>query len=341
MKDKKILYITCLNKKNRKYDGERIKNTHIFSVLKKNYDTTTINLSICKIFNTFRIFWHGLFFKNKYEYIVISKDPRGANIIHKILRFVRYPTNKIVYFEIGPFLYDRIMNGTIDSKTFMFDRLIVVETNSLKNELESIGFENIGVFPNFKPIVDIEFKKKKYPSKVLSLVFLSRIEEQKGLFDLLDALVFVNKYRVKYSLDVYGRVQSKQAEIRLNEYLEKCSFLSYCGKMDVGSKSSYEKLSYYDLHVFPTKYSEGFPGSIIDFFIAGVPTLSSSFARANEILSSDDSIVYKQYDMNDLIAKLEYIYDNQSMLEKLRVNSFNKKDNYSIQAFEEYLKQVL
>ena len=31
----------------------------------------------------------------------------------------RYPSSKIVYFEIGPFLYDRILNGSINKETFI------------------------------------------------------------------------------------------------------------------------------------------------------------------------------------------------------------------------------
>lgn len=338
---KKILYITCLNKKNRKYDGERIKNTYIFDVLNKNYKTTTINLSVHKFINSFRIIWNGLFSKKKYDYLIISKDPHGANIIQRMLKMVGFPSSKIIYFEIGPFLYTRIQNKTINPRTFIDDKMIVVETKSLKDELESIGFTNIDVFPNFKPLPNNKFKKINYPKKQLELVFLSRIEEQKGLFDLIDALIIVNKDYIKYRLDIFGRIQSSNDRIKLYDYLNKYKFLSYGGKMDVGSEESYETLSNYDLHVFPTRYSEGFPGSLIDFFISGVPTLSSSFQRANEILSPDDSIVFEQFNTKDLIEKLVYIYNNQSLLNTLRSHSFDKRKEYSIQAFEEYLKRIL
>ena len=52
---KKILYISGLNKKNRKHDGERIKNTYIFNSLEKKYKITLINLSSFKILNTINL----------------------------------------------------------------------------------------------------------------------------------------------------------------------------------------------------------------------------------------------------------------------------------------------
>ena len=342
MKNKqRIIYISGLNKKRRKYDGERIKNTLIFKSLIKKYDVTLINLSSFKLLRTIKIFICALFKKRKYDFAIISKDPHGANIIHKVLKLAKFPSDKIIYFEIGPFLFDRINNGSIKLETFISDRLIVVETPSMKRELESLGFQNIDVFPNFKPVVNIDFVAKKYPIDTLNLVFLSRIEEPKGLYDLIDVLSIVNKQNIKYRLDVYGRIQSNGDKQRLENYLKKYQFVQYKGKMDVGSVESYRILSKYDLHAFPTKYTEGFPGSIIDFFIAGVPTLTSSFARAHEILSTDDSIIFEQFNNNDLLNKLEFIYNNQNILLSLRENSYKKRCMYSTESFEKYLDKII
>ena len=339
--NKKVLFISCLNTSKEKFDGERIKCTLIYESLKKFVNLSVINLSVHKIINTLAIFFKTLFGKKKYDYVVISKDAHGANIIQKILKLSRYPLNRVIYFEIGPFLYDRILNGSIKKETFTKDRLIVVETPSMKEELESLGFERISVFPNFKPIIDVPFIEMKYPKESLDLVFLSRIEEPKGIYDLIDCLSELNKDKIRFNLDVYGRPQSDVEEKRIRELEQKYSFVQYFGMMEVGSFESYRTLSRYDLHVFPTKYREGFPGSIIDFFIAGVPTLSSSFARAHEILSNNDSIIYEQGNTDDLMAKLLDLYNNQYQLVKLRKNSYSVREKYSVEAFENYLQNLI
>lgn len=337
----KALFISCLNTSKEKYDGERIKCTLIYNSLKKFFNLSLINLSRHKIFNTLLIFLKPLFSKRKYKYIFISKDSHGANIIHKILKLTGFPSSRIIYFEIGPFLYDRILDGTIKKETFLNDRLIVVETKSMKEELQSLGFERISVFPNFKPICRIPFYPQQYPKKVLNTVFLSRIEEPKGIYDLIDCLKVVNDGKTKYTLDVYGRPQNIQEEEKIKEMASRYDFINFYGPIEIGSQDSYIKLSKYDLHVFPTKYREGFPGTIIDFFIAGVPTLSSSFARAYEILTTNDSIVYEQGNNNELIKHLENIYHNQDKLIELRKNSFARREQYSVESFEEYLKELI
>ena len=327
--------------KNEKFDGERIKSTLICKSLSNFLQLDIINLSTHKIFNSLRIILMVCFNKKKYQYIIISKDSRGANIIHRILRLVHFPVNRIIYFEIGPFLYDRILDGSIKKENFISDKLIVVETNSMKNELQSLGFKRVDVFPNFKPICKIDFNEQKYPKDVLRLVYLSRIEEQKGIYDLIDTLTIINKNKIKFVLDIFGRPQSKSDNQRIQELSAKYKFVNYFGMLDVGIKENYEMLSNYDLHIFPTKYKEGFPGTLIDFFIAGVPSLSSTFARAHEILSTKDSLFYKQNDNNDLINKLNYVYNNQSILNELRINTFNKREVYSVEAFEFYLGKII
>lgn len=337
----KILYISCLNTSKEKFDGERIKCTLIYDSLKKYANLSLINLSKHKVLNTLAIFFKTLFGKKRYEFVVISKDAHGANIIHKILKLSRYPLNRVIYFEIGPFLYDRILNGSIKKGTFIKDKLIVVETQSMKEELQSLGFERISIFPNFKPICRINFKEQKYPKDVLKLIYLSRIEEPKGIYDLIECLVKLNQEKVRFTLDVYGRPQNKDEENKIKTLSDKYDFIDFLGMMDVGSKMSYEKLSEYDLHIFPTKYREGFPGSIIDFFIAGVPTLSASFARSHEILNKDDSIIYEQGNNNDLIKKLNDVYMNQKELTVLRKNSFSRREQYSVESFEKYLEGLI
>ena len=341
MNNNRLLYISCLCTPKEQFDGERIKCTLIYESLKKFIKLDVINLSTHKIINSLKIFFKSLFGKKKYDYVIISKDSHGANIIQKLLKLSHYPSSKIVYFEIGPFLYDRVLDGLINKNTFLGDRLIVVETQSMKDELLSVGFERVAVFPNFKPVCEIPFSKVNYPKPTLEAVYLSRIEEPKGIYDLIGCLVNINNDSIKFKLDVYGRPQSKDDELKMQSLAEQYSFINYLGPIEVGSKESYVKLSKYDLHVFPTKYREGFPGRLIDFFIAGVPTLSSSFARAHEILSDSDSIIYKQDDNEELTAKLAYIYENQNLLSHLRENTFSKRKQYSVESFEDFLKGLI
>lgn len=336
----KILYIASTNTKKNHFDGERIKSTLIFDTLNKYFVTDLINLSRFKIFNTLKIAFISCFFKKKYSKIIISKDPHGANIIHKIFKFYKVDFTKVYYFEIGPFLYDRILAGNINKNTFLYDKLIIVETNSMKDELASLGFKNLIVFPNFKKIPSLDLIQQNYPKKSLKLVYFSRIEEMKGIYDLINAIKIVNSESIKYELDIYGLLMSKKDKIHLNELIKNTNEIKYKGTFNIKNESSYKILQQYDLHAFPTKYAEGFPGSLIDFFISGVPTISSTFRRSGDILSEQESYFFKQNDIDDLIYQLNSIYENQNTLNLKRKNTYLKKDNYSIEKFNEFVNMT-
>ena len=337
---KKVLFIASLNTSKERFDGERIKSTLMYSSIKKLTDVEVINLSKHKLLGTFRILFHGLFSKKRFDKIIISKDPHGANIIVKVLKFAKFPMDKILYFEIGPFLYDRILNGSIKKETFL-DVPIIVETNSMKKELKSIGVNVYDVFPNFKLIYDIELPKKSYPKDVLNLVFFSRLDEMKGVYDLLECVLDLNKNGPKFNLDIYGKYSINFEEKSFNDLISKSDLISYKGKLDINGAEEYRLLSQYDLHVFPTKYSEGFPGSLIDFFIAGVPTLSSIFDRAYDILTDDDSFFFDKGNKEDLKKQLLYIYDNQITLSQKSLKTHNRRNEFSDKTFEEYLSKLL
>ena len=101
-------------------------------------------------------------------------------------------------------------------------------------------------------------------------------------------------------------------------------------------------LSKYDLHLFPTRfYAEGFPGTLIDFFIAGVPTLSSTFVNSADILSEDDSFFFEINNKEDLISKLLYIYSNQNELLTKRAKTKDKRKDCSIEKFNLFLEKTL
>ena len=337
---KNILFIASLNTDKEQYDGERIKSTFMYDAFCDLSNVKVINLSKHKVVNTLKILLVAIFKKKKYDKIVISKDPHGANIIMKILRFGHFPLNKIIYFEIGPFLYDRIIAGSIKKDTFLgID--IVVETNSMKEELLSLGFKSIDVFPNFKPIIDIQFKEEIYPKETLKLVYFSRVSEMKGIYDLISAVEEANKMGCRFTLDIYGRFETKSDEKRINKYCLSNLFVKYNGKINVSNKTGYQILSSYDLHVFPTKYSEGFPGTIIDFFIAGVPTLSSTFLRSSDILSDCDSFFFERENIEDLVKKLVYIYNHQQELGYKRISSYKRRDEFSTLSFKQYANSKL
>lgn len=338
----RILFIASLNTKENRFDGERIKSTFIYESMQKQYNQIDlINLSKNKYLQTLKLIFVSLFKKKKYDRIYVSKDPRGGTIIEKILHMCGVKGEKIYYFEIGPLLYDLVLSGKIKKKWFDDNKIIVVETLSMKNDLEKLGFNNVRVFPNFKPKPNVALNDKKYPKSILKLIYFSRIEEKKGIYDLITAVKKINSVKPCFSLDIYGMFNFPEDEEKVTDICLKDEFISYKGKMDLSVPGSYEILEDYDLHVFPTHYGEGFPGSLIDFFFVGVPTVSANFARCPDILSDEDSFIYKQGDIDDLIKTLNFVYENQNEILEKRKKTHDKSNMYTIEAFDTFMEELV
>ncbi len=75
-------------------------------------------------------------------------------------------------------------------------------------------------------------------------------------------------------IDIYGPIYNEY----LTEFEEECQNssenLNYKGVLQ--PDEIYQVLSEYDLMLFPTQYyTEGFPGSILDAYISGLPVIAS------------------------------------------------------------------
>ena len=69
--------------------------------------------------------------------------------------------------------------------------------------------------------------------------------------------------------------------------------------------------------------------------------IESARKRSKDILTDQESIIFKQFDVDDLMDKLLFVYNNQSILSQLRENVFKRKDDFSITKFEVFLEGIL
>ena len=86
----------------------------------------------------------------------------------------------------------------------------------------------------------------------------------------------------------------------------------------------------YDLQLFPTKYrTEGFPGSILDAFYAGVPTLSAQWYSGREVINDGvDGILFEQFDYSDMEKKLTDLCNDPDLLNRLKEGARLRGEQY-------------
>lgn len=353
MMRKSFLFIGSLPTKKFYFDGERNKSRDVLNALQNKFGKkcSVINLSLNQYAQVIKMVFLSIFFK--YDFIFVSKCLVGGSKAIKYLQKFANKSNKrrIVFYLIG--------NGSngFDDKVIHYDyvkraRHIIVESPDVELELISkkiVTKESISIVPCLKPNYLIKPVEKEYPVKTLKLIFFSRVTELKGVMDAITAVSNINERFDKnmFELDIAGGSGfDGKEQLFLNEIKRissKKSFINYIGlDLRIEGEESYRRLQSYDLHIFPSKfYQECAPGSIIDMFIAGVPTLSSNFPSAKYLMNKDDSFFFEMNNIADLERQLLFIYDNQKVLNKMRINCYNNAKLYSESRFINKIETIL
>jgi glycosyltransferase involved in cell wall biosynthesis len=172
-----------------------------------------------------------------------------------------------------------------------FIGFLLARFDSVNLELKSLVIElfryNKATYwlPNFR---DTDF----VPSNPLAssnescfkLVYFSRVMREKGIFEAIEVASGLLASGWRCQLTIYGPLDFVCDE-DLTLFKNKLSSnIKYKGLLQPNSMF-YEELSLGDIMLFPSTYpGEGFPGAIVDTFIAGLPVIASNWAYNSEIV---------------------------------------------------------
>ena len=138
---------------------------------------------------------------------------------------------------------------------------------------------------------------------------------EKGIEDAVNAVVSVNSALgfQAFSLDIYGQVDG--AQIEWFESLQKKfpSYIRYGGLVPFAK--SVDVLKDYFALLFPTYYEgEGFAGTLIDAYSAGVPVVASDWKYNAELVNENVGFVYPTGDQCAFVDILKRIAINPTLL---------------------------
>lgn len=233
--------------------------------------------------------------------VIILPAHNGVRVYGRLLPLFRglFKDRKIHYVVIGGWLPGFLKGrGGLAAALKKFDG-IYVETSSMKTALEKIGFDNVYVMPNCKQLAVLSEDELIYTrSAPYRLCTFSRVMKEKGIEDAVNAVRVVNNNLGKtvYTLDIYGPVDAGQTEWFDTLKAGFPDYVSYKGCVD--ADKSVEVLKDYFALLFPTYYEgEGFAGTLIDAFAAGIPVITSDWKYNAEIV--DDGITGAVYSLDE------------------------------------------
>ncbi|WP_242985844.1 glycosyltransferase family 4 protein [Clostridium perfringens] len=300
MKMKKVCIIGHLGEGQNLLNGQTVKTKIVISEIIENFgDEQLETIDTHGGLSSF-VRKMGCYFKafKTCKNIIIMPAENGLRVLTPMLTVVNtLYRRKIHYVVIGGWLPRFISNKPILRKMLKSFKSIYVETNAMKSGLERMGFSNVIVMPNCKNIEinkNISCHENSFP---LRLCTFSRVMKEKGIEEAVNAVIMVNEKEKKiiYTLDIYGQIEKSQEEWFADLSNKFPKYIKYCGIVDYDKSA--EVLKNYFALLFPTYYDgEGFAGTLIDAFAAGLPVIASDWKYNSEIIDNKTGMLCKPKD---------------------------------------------
>ncbi len=316
-------------------DGQTIKTKILVNELRSHYPNGEIIMAetynykahpfklLCNIFRCMK----------KADVIFILLSRNGIRVISPVVHILNKRYKK-------PILHDCI-GGSMDKLVIQYPSLRKyfnaftvnwVETQLLKRNLEAVGIQNVEVLPNFKPLECVyESELRSEYDQPFRFCTFSRVIREKGITDAANAVIAINRERkaIAATLDIYGPIEGDYGT-ELDELIKASDgAIKYMGVVDY--RNSVNILKEYYMLLFPTYHiGEGFPGTLIDAFSAGLPVIATDWNCNREIISyGRTGFIYPISEPHKLCELMKNAMDAPTLIYEMRKNCLKDVLAYS------------
>jgi glycosyltransferase involved in cell wall biosynthesis len=220
--------------------------------------------------------------------IIVILSRNGCNFFYPLLYFCSKLFGIRVYNNlIGGGNEELFANKPEHIKYCNSFKVNWVQLDKQKYKLEKLGLRNVESLPNAKRLTIVN--KDQLSEEItfpLKFCTFSRVSKSKGIELAAKTIMEINKEAKEnlVELDIYGQLDKDYKEEFLEFQKQFTSEVRYRGIIPFNKSTDVLK-DYYAL-LFPTTfYGEGFPGTIIDAFSAGIPVIATNWNYNNEVIT--------------------------------------------------------
>ena len=323
-----LLFLGAINEGNVPRGGEEYKNQMLYHKLK--LEDFKVDFIDTYFWSRKPMIWFKILlnvFLRNYDSIIISASSVSTYRLLRIIRFFRPSIlNKITYLVVGGYYPQGIKEKKFDWRVYINLKNIVVQGNLLKNILLGhSNLTNVKVLPNFKSFTNFKAQLLN-KDDIFRFVYVGRISKSKGINEILEAITILKAKDFNFHVTFYGPVE--------DTFKLESSNASYGGILDIQTNSNevYAKLSTYNVMLFPTYWKgEGFPGVLIDAFIAGLPVIATDWNMNKEIIEEGiNGFLIEPKSTKALVQKMIWVMENKSNLSVISENNQRRANDYHI-----------
>lgn len=181
-------------------------------------------------------------------------------------------------------------------------------------------------------------KENPYSYEYENILFLGRIEKEKGVYDLINAMKVVQSFDKESKLILAGdgeleKIKKVIRTLNLNENVILTGWISQKDVRELLMKTS--------IFVLPS-YNEGLPMSILEAMSLGIPIISTSVGSIPEVVENNiNGKIILPGKIKELSnALIELIKDNEKRKKMSEINFYKIKKNFSNEVNHEKLNSI-
>ena len=315
-------------------DGQAVRTTIITNELYRRYGkdkVATVNTNALRE-HPFSFFYKTVKLYLTSNKVVVLPADNGFKVIIRIYNFLLKLKKRELYdVVIGGYLPKLLEDKPKYIKMLQKYKGLFVQTENIKRDLEKFGLTNIYMLSNPKRLntrkkEELSINRNKY----LTVCMLSRVSEDKGVEDAIEAIrLFNNKYgEIRIKIDIYGMILSQYKD-RFEQLLtENAEFVEYKGIADYDK--TVETLSPYFALLFPTYFhGEGFPGNMIDCFNTGIPIIATDWLYNKDVVKDGyNGLLVPIKNPSALCGAIETLYNDREMALTIAQNNLEEVKKY-------------
>jgi len=156
----------------------------------------------------------------------------------------------------------------------------------------------------------------------IKILFLSRLEREKGIFETIDAVsILIQKgFSVSLSIAGDGMMMDKLKHYVNKQKISKNS-ICFLGYLKKNEKSIV--LADHHIYCLPTYYGEGLPNSILEAMAFGLPVVTRPVGGIADFFRSEKmGILCQGKTANEIAVSLEKIIENKEMMIQMSAYNF-------------------
>lgn len=266
------------------------------------------------------------------DVIIIMPNKNGIKFILPFFAFFkRVYKFSLAYPIVGGWLPKLLKKHSYLAKAICKVDYLLPETKQLKEELGEFTTAPMDVMPIFSTRVPL--KKEEIDlnlKKPYTFCTFSRVTPAKGIDDAIEAIAKVNegKQDITCKLDIWGPIEDGYAEHYQELFDKYRDLVSYRGTL--AGDEGLQKLAHYYMLLFPTYYEgEGFPTTVCESLMAGLPVIASDWRFNNELVKNGKTgYLVEVHSLEALTERILYSIEHFNVVKEMKMKCLKESDRF-------------